>query len=201
MNNQYDTIRILINLRYNAQSINGFPRRLAVWRLGFVLLNDMDFKKCSVCHLTKPITDFSLRYKKKNLSTYRYNCKKCVSRMSKKYYSYDRKKSYIGNRKYHDLRKTNIHVFIKLKYRSMKNRVNHKNKKRFGSYNNIPICSRDEFIKFASNSNPLKTLYKEWQDSGYKLQLTPSVDRIVNEKGYVINNIQFLTFKENTLKS
>jgi len=163
----------------------------------------MDTKKCGVCHLIKPVTEFNLRYKKKSLTTRRYNCKKCCVEISKlKYKSrgYNKEKTYAHHKKYLESRKTDLNVFVRLKYRSMKNRVNHKNKKRFGSYNNATLCSKKEFIDMAVNSERLKTLYKEWQESGYQLQLVPSVDRIVNEKGYAIDNIQFITFNENTKK-
>ena len=45
-----------------------------------------------------------------------------------------------------------------------------------------------------------ETLYKNWVDSGYKTELRPSVDRLNDYKGYSLDNIQLVTFKQNVEK-
>ncbi len=61
-------------------------------------------------------------------------------------------------------------------------------------------CTREEFFNWALKSVKLLTLYESWVDSGYSRSLTPSVDRIKISKGYTLDNIQWLTMKENNQK-
>ena len=69
------------------------------------------------------------------------------------------------------------------------------------NYKGLPICSKEEFIEVAKNSQKLKELFDRWVESGNRLHIKPSVDRIDNAKGYTLDNIQFMTWMENTLKS
>lgn len=62
------------------------------------------------------------------------------------------------------------------------------------------FCTKEEFIeRFLTDPKFLK-LYKEWQESGFKRGLAPSIDRIDGNLGYCINNIHFITNIENAQK-
>ena len=68
---------------------------------------------------------------------------------------------------------------------------------------NIPIahlCSREEFYDFAMKSKKYRELHANWVVSGFEFSLIPTVDRIDNSKGYLIDNIQFITQSENIAK-
>lgn len=65
---------------------------------------------------------------------------------------------------------------------------------------NIPCLRREDFIQTALANQILKEMFDKWVSSGFDRKLKPTVDRIVPEKGYVIGNIQFLTFSENVIK-
>lgn len=43
-------------------------------------------------------------------------------------------------------------------------------------------------------------LFKEWENSGYSKQYKPSIDRINYKKGYLKNNVHWLTWAENRHK-
>ncbi len=43
-------------------------------------------------------------------------------------------------------------------------------------------------------------MYKEWVKSNYDKQCKPTVDRINCKKGYILNNVQCLTWAENRYK-
>jgi hypothetical protein len=45
------------------------------------------------------------------------------------------------------------------------------------------------------------TLYKNWQENGYKRAYSPSIDRIDNRRGYEFDNLQWLTFSQNARKN
>lgn len=63
------------------------------------------------------------------------------------------------------------------------------------------IISKDDFIKFCSdNYETLYGLWKQWKESGFVRKLTPSIDRIDGNKGYVEGNMQFLTLYDNQMK-
>lgn len=55
---------------------------------------------------------------------------------------------------------------------------------------------QDSFIK----NKRFERLFKEWQKSGYKKEMKPTVDRIDCLKGYTLKNIQVLTWAENRYK-
>jgi len=83
------------------------------------------------------------------------------------------------------------------KYQSMRKRSLDPNRP------NIPnehLCSRQEFYDFALNSIDYRTLHANWVESGFEFALIPTVDRIDNTKGYLIDNIQFITHTENVCK-
>ena len=56
-----------------------------------------------------------------------------------------------------------------------------------------------EFHQFL-NDKKFKRLFKEWEKSGYKKQLKPSLDRIDCKKNYSKDNIQMMTWAENRFK-
>ena len=62
------------------------------------------------------------------------------------------------------------------------------------------LLDREEFLEFANNSDELRRLHAEWVAAGYKMALTPSIDRIDNDGGYTTGNMQFLTLGDNVRK-
>ena len=55
------------------------------------------------------------------------------------------------------------------------------------------------FCEWIMTTNYSK-LHKAWTDSGYNRKLSPSLDRVDNDRGYDIDNIQIITFSENVSK-
>jgi hypothetical protein len=67
-------------------------------------------------------------------------------------------------------------------------------------YLGLNFCSRIQFInKFLTNSIFLR-LFKNWKDNNFDINFTPSIDRIDSKLGYTIDNIQFLTHFDNSMK-
>lgn len=67
-------------------------------------------------------------------------------------------------------------------------------------YLGLPVCDKKSFVdKFLNNEN-FNKLFVEWQQSNYEYRLCPSVDRIDKNKGYVLDNLQFITHSENCSK-
>ena len=82
----------------------------------------------------------------------------------------------------------------------MKKRVRGKCNAKSKSYVGLPICGRVEFREWAEANEQFTILWDNWHASGKLYKLTPSVDRLVEEKGYVLENMQWLTVSENTIK-
>jgi hypothetical protein len=97
-----------------------------------------------------------------------------------------------------ELRKTDIKYLAMALYQYMKTRVGGHGKEIFKG---LEICSTEEFYNFAINNENLKRLMIQWRANGYSSRYAPTVDRIDSARGYLINNIQFLSKLDNTIKS
>lgn len=90
--------------------------------------------------------------------------------------------------------------FLMRTYRNMKSRVCGVTKNKNHLYLGLSLLEKNVFYEFSKSNLVFNQLYIEWVKSGYQRSLTPSVDRIDSSKGYDIDNIQWLTFAENSIK-
>lgn len=66
------------------------------------------------------------------------------------------------------------------------------------------ILTKEEFFDWCKdfkNLSEFLALYFDYAESGFQLALSPSVDRIDPDKGYVADNIQWLSFSANCEKN
>ena len=63
-----------------------------------------------------------------------------------------------------------------------------------------PSYSLLELREFIFNDDLFEPLYKDWVESGYKKDLSPSVDRIEPSKSYSLDNIQLMSWFDNNKK-
>ena len=100
-----------------------------------------------------------------------------------------------AKRKQRDNAKLNRHDFLVCTYDSMQNRVaGHKDIRYLG----LEIISRVSFYEWAQNRVDFNMLFLLWKEGGHKLKLKPTVDRIDSSRGYMIENMRWLTFSENS---
>lgn len=78
-------------------------------------------------------------------------------------------------------------------YDKMRRRANIKNI-------DSPNFSLEEFQNRYMSDAKFLRLFEEWEKSKYKKQYKPSIDRINNKKGYLKDNIHFLSWQENRFK-
>lgn len=83
-------------------------------------------------------------------------------------------------------------------YRNMKSRVDGTQKSKSHLYLGLPILAKEEFYQWSLENPEFNSLFDAWVASGYERKLSPSIDRIETSDGYVLPNIQWLTFSENS---
>lgn len=66
--------------------------------------------------------------------------------------------------------------------------------------NPMPTYSKEEFLQWVLNQDNFDTIFNNWVNSGYKMDLVPSIDRLDDYKGYSLDNIQLMTWIENKQK-
>lgn len=96
-------------------------------------------------------------------------------------------------------RKYHKNFFVSTRYTELKQRCINPNNTD-GRYFNKKYCTKEEFINFSMNCPKLSQMYKNWQDSGFEYTLCPSIDRIDKQRGYEIDNIQWLEHGKNCSK-
>ena len=145
-------------------------------------------KKCFVCGEVKPIDEF---YVHERMSDGHLNkCKDCTRE-----YIRNRDTRAIDTKRY----RTNPQRYLKHKYYVMKCRCSGKSNHR--SYDGREILTFEEWLNWCEETYPqFIVLWQRWVDSGWDRNLSPSIDRIDNSRGYVLGNIQWITNYENTIK-
>jgi hypothetical protein len=88
--------------------------------------------------------------------------------------------------------------FLMRMYRNMKSRIIGVQKEKFHLYAGKTLLPKEEFYAWAESSHKFHDFFKEWEDSGYKRTLAPSVDRINSALGYEVSNMEWVTHSENS---
>jgi len=91
--------------------------------------------------------------------------------------------------------------FLMRTYRNMLSRVSGIQAKKAHLYADKEILSKVDFYAFSHASKEFHRLFQAWEESGYCRRLTPSIDRIDSARGYIIDNMQWLTHSENSRKA
>jgi len=102
-----------------------------------------------------------------------------------------------GNAATHKYEKTKNGFLMRL-YRNMQSRICGVQKLKHHLYDGKYLLPRDEFYDWAKSDPMFHKLFSDWEKSEYERKLTPSVDRIDSDKGYYINNIEWVTHSENS---
>jgi len=85
---------------------------------------------------------------------------------------------------------------IKSLYLSIKSRVG-----KVGLYKNRKLLiSWEDFYDFMLKDKEYNRIYKEWVKNDFFYLISPTIDRIENDRDYTIDNIQVLTRQENARK-
>lgn len=91
--------------------------------------------------------------------------------------------------------------FLMRAYCNMQSRVTGVQKKKAHLYLGLPILPREEFYSWSKDNSDFWRLYRQWVKSNYQRTLTPSVNRVDPDKGYTLDNIEWLTHSVNSALS
>ena len=90
--------------------------------------------------------------------------------------------------------------FLMRAYRNMKSRVEGVQKIKFHLYEGKELLNKEEFYEWSKSNPTFHKLYAEYKNSGFERKFAPSVDRIDPNKGYSINNMEWVTMSENSTR-
>jgi hypothetical protein len=100
------------------------------------------------------------------------------------------------NKSTHKYEKTKKGFLMRL-YRNMKSRITGVQSKKHHLYKGKSLLEKNDFYSWALKSKDFHELFDIWEKSKYEQTLTPSVDRILFNKGYELENMRWVTFSEN----
>jgi hypothetical protein len=69
--------------------------------------------------------------------------------------------------------------------------------KRPDLYLGKPILPREAFLNWSKNHPDFLKLYKQWVMGNYDRKLTPTVNRVRSNRGYTLDNMEWLTNSQN----
>lgn len=88
--------------------------------------------------------------------------------------------------------------FLMRAYRNMKSRVTGVQKEKAHLYQGLPILPKEDFYAWSRDNVDFWRLFRQWVASGYDRRLTPSVNRVDPEQGYVFPNLEWITHSLNS---
>lgn len=109
---------------------------------------------------------------------------------------YRKKTGNISTKKYEKTKRG----FLVRCYRNMKSRVTGVQYKKAHLYYGKELLDKESFYNFSLSDYTFNIIFDEWEKSNYNKKLSPSIDRIKSDKGYTLDNIQWLTKYENSMK-
>jgi hypothetical protein len=153
-------------------------------------------KKCLGCNLEKDLTSF---YKNNKLFDGHFNkCKECIKANVRK--NYARNREYYKNYEKNRNRNSFYRIFLH-RYGCLKQRCGGMFRKY--KVSGTEFLDKKTFLEWCFEDNNIakfKKIHSDWEKSNYDHKLSPSIDRIDNNKGYTIDNIQWLTKSQNSKK-
>lgn len=152
-------------------------------------------KKCFKCKKSKELYLFYVHSKMSD--GHLGKCKECVKESVRENYSKNR----LYYQKYDiDRQRSSFRRIFRHRYSGMLARIEGRATRTY-AVENRDIATREDFLMWCNkNIISFKKIYYIWKKSGWENKLSPSIDRIDNNKGYTLDNIQWLSKKDNVSK-
>lgn len=137
-------------------------------------------KTCNKCGVQKPLSQFYIiKDSDRNKSRLMASCKPCANTRTRNNYTIEK-----STKKGHAYQ-----IYNK--------------RKRYAKRNNIPFDIDFEYIfSLAENNCPILNMTLNWgEKTKYPQDNSPSLDKIIPELGYIKNNVRWISYRANTIKS
>lgn len=138
-------------------------------------------KVCTSCFVSWPAIPENFSRHPKHRDGLQSRCRRCVLATGK-------------------LRARTLRGLLLDRHAKMRRRAAGRSKTQLYRATGKPIVSRDEFVAWGLAHPDYLRLHAKWVESDYVRRLSPSIDRIDPDKGYTLDNMQWLTVEENTRK-
>lgn len=112
--------------------------------------------------------------------------------------AYQRKRRLLNNNQDTKKYEKTIDGYLMRMYRNMKSRVTGVQSKKAHLYLGKELMDKNLFYEFAKCSPMFRTLFYQYEGSGYAQKLAPTPDRKDSAKGYTMDNIQWVTHSVNS---
>ncbi len=87
--------------------------------------------------------------------------------------------------------------FLKRVWNNIKIRCTNEKHATAKYYYGKEFCDKEDFLNYFVGNKQFLKLYKKWQQSGFQYKEIPSINRFNNKKGYILNNLEFITHSKN----
>lgn len=143
-----------------------------------------DVKQCSSCGEDKPRSNFPK-------AKHGRICQHCKNAKQKEY---RKQNGDVHTKSYEKTPKG----YLMRTYRNMLSRTAGIQSKKAHLYEGLDLLSKEDFYDWAESENSFLTLFSDYKESGWEMKLAPSIDRIDSTKGYILDNMRWLTHSENS---
>ena len=155
-------------------------------------------KKCYQCKTKKELKEF---YKHPEMvDGHQKRCKECAKKNVR--LNFKKNKEYY-NKYDKDRIRNNFNYMFLHRYSSILAKTQGRAVRHY-SVEGKRICSKLKFMNWCYSEDVMKKfvkLHNNWKINNYCRKLCPSIDRINNNKGYMVNNLQWITQQQNSSKS
>lgn len=155
-------------------------------------------KYCKLCKQDKPASEY---YRQSTtLDGLHSYCKEChkMQVTSRRNKQAARWRAYDMDRQRNDFTR-----IFKHRHRNMRSRVEGRRSDRSFKVEGMPMADQTEFLEWCRSPATMTQFFRlwiNWRNAGYCRALTPSIDRIDNRRGYTVDNMQWLSLRDNDIK-
>lgn len=91
--------------------------------------------------------------------------------------------------------------FLMRAYRNMKSRVTGVQKIKAHLYQGKELVDKHTFYQWTLADEDFHKLFKAWEEADHNQKLSPSINRIDPDKGYILGNMEWITHSENSARA
>jgi len=149
----------------------------------------MTTKVCHRCGKEQSISEY--RFGCETKDKYSNQCRSCLNEMQRE------RRSRFNNIITKRYEKT-IRGYLMRTYRNMESRVTGIQWQKAHLYLGKQLLDRESFYNWSLQDKSFNDLFIKWTNAGYPMKLSPSIERKDSNRGYVLDNMEWITHSENS---